>query len=161
MTQTKFPEVDFKIAPQETMFLIGSNSSNTAGDLYTFGINSISKPTNQRVKRLLDCVLAIFCLIMLPFIIWFMKSPIGLIRNIFLVLVGKRTWVGYVRDLNAHQNFNLPKLKDSVLNPVDGLEAGQPDEEGLQRLNMMYAKDYQVANDLNIILKGFRNLGRN
>ena len=160
MTQTKFHEVDFKIAPTESMFLIGSNSINTAGDLYTYGINAISKPTNQRVKRLLDLILSIVFLALTPLIIWFMKSPLGLIRNVLFVLIRKRTWVGYVKDLNANQNFHLPKIADSVLNPVDGLEAGQPDEDGLLRLNMMYAKDYRVSNDLNIIIKGFRNLGR-
>jgi hypothetical protein len=76
------------------------------------------------------------------------------------VVIAKRTWVGYVRDLNADQNFNLPKISDSVLNPKDGLEAGLPDEEGLLRLNMMYAKDYRISNDMNIVIRGFRNLGR-
>jgi hypothetical protein len=160
MTQTKFPEVDFKIAPTESMFLIGSNSINTAGDLYSYGINAISKPTNQRVKRLLDLVLSGVFLVLFPLIIWFMKSPFGLIRNILFVMISKRTWVGYVKDLNADQNFHLPKIANSVLNPLDGLQAGQPDEEGLLQLNMMYAKDYRISNDLNIIIKGFRNLGR-
>ena len=160
MTQTSFPEVDFKIAPSESMFLIGSNSINTAGDLYAFGINSITKPTNQRVKRLLDFVLAILFLGVSPIIIWFMKRPFGLLSNIVNVLFGKRTWVGYIKDLNANENFHLPKIAEGVLNPLDGLEAGEPNEEGLLRLNMLYAKDYRVANDLNIVFKGFRNLGR-
>jgi GT2 family glycosyltransferase len=160
MTQTNFPEVDFKIAPTESMFLIGSNSINTAGDLYAFGINAITKPTNQRVKRLLDLLLGLLFLSLSPLIIWFMKKPFGLLKNVVLVLIGKRTWVGYIKDLNADQNFHLPKIADSVLNPLDGLEAGEPDEDGLLRLNMLYAKDYRVANDLNIVFKGFRNLGR-
>jgi hypothetical protein len=160
MTQTKFPEVDFKIAPTESMFLIGSNSINTAGDLYAFGINAITKPTNQRVKRLLDIVLVILFLALSPIIIWMMKSPLGLLKNLFLVLIGKRTWVGYIKGLNAEQNFHLPKISDSVLSPLDSLEAGELDETGLSRLNMLYAKDYRVANDLNIVFKGFRNLGR-
>lgn len=160
MTQTSFPEVDFKIAPSESMFLIGSNSINTAGDLYAFGMNSISKPTNKRVKRLLDVTLSVLFLALSPIIMWFMKKPIGLFKNIVLVIVGSKTWVGYIKDLNADQNFQLPKLAGSVLNPLDGLEAGRPDEEGLLRLNMLYAKDYRVANDLNIVFKGFRQLGR-
>lgn len=160
MTQTSFPEVDFKIAPSESMFLIGSNSINTAGDLYAFGMNAISKPTNKRVKRLLDVVLSVLFLAISPISLWFMKRPIGLFKNIILVLIGKKTWVGYIKDLRADQNFQLPKIADSVLNPLDGLEAGQPDEEGLLRLNMLYAKDYRVANDLNIVFKGFRQLGR-
>lgn len=160
MTQTQFPEVDFKIAPTESMFLIGSNSINTAGDLYAFGINAITKPTNQRVKRLLDFALSILFFILLPLVIWMMKKPLGLLRNIFFVLIGKRTWVGYIKDLKADENFHLPKIAEGVLSPLDGLEAGEPDEEGLLRLNLLYAKDYRVANDLNIVFKGFRDLGR-
>lgn len=162
MTQTEFPEVDFKIAPSESMFLIGSNSINTAGDLYAFGMNAVSKPTNKRMKRLLDLVISLLFLAVFPIIIWLMKQPFGLIRNVVLVFIGKRTWVGYIKDLHLHadQNFQLPKLSNSVLNPTDGLEAGRPDHLGLLQLNMMYAKDYKVSNDLNIILKGFRNLGR-
>ena len=95
-----------------------------------------------------------------PIIIWFMKRPFGLLSNIVNVLFGKRTWVGYIKDLNANENFHLPKIAEGVLNPLDGLEAGEPNEEGLLRLNMLYAKDYRVANDLNIVFKGFRNLGR-
>ena len=142
------------------MFLIGSNSINTAGDLYAFGINAITKPTNQRVKRLLDLVLAALFLVLSPIIIWMMKRPFGLLKNLFLVLIGKRTWVGYIKDLKTDRNFDLPKISDSVLNPLDGLEVEEPDEKGLSRLNMLYAKDYRVANDLNIVFKGFRNLGR-
>lgn len=160
MTQTNFPEVDFKIAPIESMFLIGSNSINTAGDLYTFGINAISKPTNKRTKRLLDISLSLLLLALSPIVVWFMKSPFGFMRNILMVMLGKRTWVGYVKDQSDAQYFQLPKLADSVLNPMDGLEAGQPDGDGITRLNLMYAKDYRVANDLNIVFKGLRELGR-
>lgn len=160
MTQTNYPLVDFKIAPSESVFLIGSNSINTAGDLYAFGINAVTKPTNKRVKRLLDATLAILLLALSPIVVWFMRQPLGLLRNIFLVLLGKRTWVGYSQDHAADQNFQLPKIPVSVLNPTDGLEAGNVGHDGLVRMNMMYAKDYRVSNDLNIILKGFRNLGR-
>jgi hypothetical protein len=89
-----------------------------------------------------------------------MKRPFGLLKNLFLVCIGKRTWVGYIKDMKADRNFDLPKISDSVLNPLDGLEVEEPDEKGLSRLNMLYAKDYRVANDLNIVFKGFRNLGR-
>jgi hypothetical protein len=160
MTQTQFPEVDFKIAPIESMFLIGSNSINTAGDLYTFGINAISKPTNKRTKRLLDIFVSIILISISPIVAWFMKNPFGFVRNTFLVTIGKRTWVGYAKDSNEASILHLPKLADPVLDPLDGLEAGQPDADGITRLNLMYAKDYRAANDLNIIFKGFRELGR-
>lgn len=43
--------VDFKIAPAESFSIIGSNSIETAGDLYTIDINSISRTQNVRKKE--------------------------------------------------------------------------------------------------------------
>ncbi len=160
MTQTKHPQVEFKIAPQESMFLIGSNSINTAGDLYTFGMNAVSKPSNQRVKRLVDVAVALLLLLCAPVVIWFLRNPLGLLRNIALVVASKRTWVGYAQEQRADQDFQLPKIARGVLSPLDGLEDGNLDAQGLVRLNMRYAKDYSALNDLTIVLKGFRQLGR-
>lgn len=160
MTQTKHPNVDFKIAPQESMFLIGSNSINTAGDLYTFGMNAVSKPSNQRVKRLVDVAVALLLLISAPLAMWFLHNPLGLLRNVAFVFLGKCTWVGYAQEQRADQDFQLPKIARGVLSPLDGMDDGNLDAEGLVRLNMRYAKDYGALNDLSIVLKGFRQLGR-
>jgi lipopolysaccharide/colanic/teichoic acid biosynthesis glycosyltransferase len=142
------------------MFLIGSNSINTAGDLYTFGMNAVSKPSNQRVKRLVDMVVALLLLICAPVVIWFLRNSFGLLRNIALVVASKRTWVGYAQEQRADQDFQLPKIARGVLSPLDGMEDGNLDAQGLVRLNMRYAKDYSALNDLTIIMKGFRQLGR-
>jgi O-antigen biosynthesis protein len=160
MTQTAHQQVDFKIAPQEGMFLIGSNSINTAGDLYTFGINPVSKASNMRLRRLFDVMLSLLLLILAPVVIWAMRRPVGLFSNIALTLIGRRTWVGYARDGGADRDFHLPKLAAGVLSPLDGLDGGQLDAEGLVRINLRYAKDYSVLNDLAVVLRGFRELGR-
>ncbi|HET6992862.1 MAG TPA: glycosyl transferase family 2, partial [Bacteroidia bacterium] len=50
-------KVSYKIAPPESMSIIGSNSIDTAGDLYVIDINSVSKDVNRRNKRVIDvCV---------------------------------------------------------------------------------------------------------
>jgi len=46
------------------------------------------------------------------------------------------------------------------LNPLDLISDKKLDESTIHRLNSLYAKDYQVNTDLNIIRKGWRNLGR-
>lgn len=160
MTQTVHPQVDFKIAPQESLFLIGSNSINTAGDLYTFGLNAVTKPSNRRFKRLFDVAVGLLLLVLFPVVVWFMRRPLGLFPNLLLVMLGRRTWVGYAKEQQADRDFHLPKIPEGVLSPLDGLEAGDLDADGLVRLNMRYAKDYNALNDLNIVLKGFRDLGR-
>ena len=62
MTRLIGSSVDFKIAPPESHSVIGSNSTNTSGDLYTIHFNSIGKAANRRSKRLFD-VLSSFLLV--------------------------------------------------------------------------------------------------
>ncbi len=63
-------EVDYKIAQPDSLFLIGSNSINTAGDLYLLDVNSIDKPNNKRKKRILDVCSSIIFLSTFPFFIF-------------------------------------------------------------------------------------------
>lgn len=148
-------DVDFKIAPPESLSIIGSNSIDTAGDLYIIDVNSISKPKNKRNKLLVDFSCSLIFLILSPLLIFFQKNKPGFIKNIFLVLIGKITWVGYGDELNEH----LPKIKTSVLSPADAIKNISLTAETRNRLNLTYSKDYKVENDLNIIWKCIRNLG--
>ncbi|MFP4469629.1 MAG: glycosyltransferase family 2 protein [Bacteroidales bacterium] len=158
MSELKFPHVDYKIAPPESLSLIGSNSINTAGDLYTMEINSIGKISNRRNKRFLDLVASLVLLLSLPVSVLLVKKPGGLIRNIMMVLIARKTWVGYCRT-KSYDIEQLPDLPGGVLNPSDALRVNSLSKETLERLNLLYARDYKVKNDLNIILKGFKRLG--
>lgn len=159
MSKVNNASVDYKIAPEESLFIIGSNSVDNPGDLYTIGINlSITKPRNKRNKRLMDILISLFLLLTFPLHFLIVRRPFIFIRNVVRVLLGVRTWVGYV---NNNINIkNLPVIKKGVLSPVDVLFHNHIDESTAKRLNMLYAKHYQVENDLRIIWKGYRNLGR-
>ena len=125
--------------------------------MYVIEINSITRVNNLRNKRLLDVVLSFLLLAFSPLLFIFMKRPHGFIWNILRVLSGNRTWVGYSK-FSAPQN--LPPVRKGILNPTDALNFNIPDTETTIRLNMLYARDYRLSSDINIILKGFRNLGR-
>lgn len=148
-------DVDFKIAPPESLSIIGSNSIDTAGDLYMIDVNSISKPRNKRNKRLFDILTGFFFLIFSPAFIFFQKEKGGYLKNIFAVLFGTRSWVGYGKENNEH----LPKIRSSVLAPADAIRNIQITAETRNRLNLAYSKDYKVGNDLNIVWKCLRELG--
>lgn len=151
--------VDYKIAPEDSLSIIGSNSINTAGDLYTVNINAITNTENRRNKRLLDLAGCLVMIPLLPVLIFLVSKPLGLIRNIFLVLICKRSWVGYIRDWNEDME-RLPHIRKGILNPLDAFGEENISEEIKQRLNFIYARDYATNTDLNILLKGFRHLGR-
>jgi O-antigen biosynthesis protein len=151
--------VDYKIAPEDSLSIIGSNSINTAGDLYTVNINSINRDENKRNKRLFDLAACLVVLILSPLLIFLVSKPLGLIRNLFLVLISRRSWVSYIRD-EQYDMERLPHIRKGVLNPLDAFGKDNISEEIKLRLNFIYARDYSTNIDLNIIVKGFRHLGR-
>jgi O-antigen biosynthesis protein len=150
--------IDFKIAPPESLSIIGSNSINTSGDLYVIDINTITKIANRRNKRLLDLLVSLGLFLSYPLTLFVVKKPLGLLRNIVLVIFGRRSWVGYspYRDPDLH----LPGIRKGVLNPLDAFRGKEGLEEEGARLNMIYARDYRFTNDLTILVRGFRELGR-
>jgi hypothetical protein len=152
--------VDYKIAPPESLSIIGSNSIDTAGDLYVIDINSVSKPVNKRNKRVFDFGMSLLFLLTFPLLMWTQKNPIGFVGNIFAVLFGAKSWVGYASfDSAQADSRNLPRLKKGVLNPAEVLPEEQRSKEISKRLNLLYAKDYKLSNDFNVMRKAFRKLG--
>lgn len=138
--------VDFKIAPPESTSIIGSNSIDTSGDLYTIDLNAITKPTNRRFKRFFDIVVAFTTIILAPILFAFSKSHRLMFSKSLLIISGKLTWVGYVKGSN-HQG--LPSIKKGVFSPTN-----QPlglDSSLTERINIQYAKSYSVLKDMSII----------
>ncbi len=155
MSETSGINIEFKIAPPESLFIIGSSSVENPGELYIIDINSINNRINRRNKRFIDIVLSVFFLAALPVGMFTHKKISEFVRNIFLVLTGKLSWVGY-----AGKTAKLPFIKGGVLNPLDRLDGRISDDLTINRLNSLYAKDYRIYTDLNIIRKGWRNLDR-
>lgn len=156
MSMSTSRHVEFKIAPPESLFIIGSSSVDNPGELYVIDINSILRPVNKRNKRLLDLLLSCSFFPLFPILMFAIRNPLGMIRNIIDVISGKRSWVGYAP--TANQNINLPKIKEAVVSPADSMKQ-ELDEETVSRLNSLYAKDYSVYKDLDIVRKSWRKLG--
>ncbi|MBC7863332.1 MAG: glycosyltransferase, partial [Bacteroidia bacterium] len=147
--------VDFKIAPPESFSIIGSNSIETAGDLYVIDINSITRPRNRRNKRMLDMGISIFFLSFFILIFWKVKNKGKFFLNIFSVLFAFKSWVGYSGD----DHFDLPKIKKAALSPADAYPEKTKEPGVIKKLNLLYSKDYKIEKDLKIIWKGFEKLG--
>jgi hypothetical protein len=148
--------VEIKIAPPESLFVIGSNSINTQGEWYTVQVNTIALPANRRVKRLLDFAFGLIFLALSPVLFWLQKKPVNFIKNCLEVIFGVKTWVGY--NPNG-QPENLPVLKQGVLPANAYSNTGKADEQTLARINFLYAKEYRPATDAEIIFKNLRGLG--
>ena len=152
------PVIEYKIAPEESLSIIGSHSKNEPGELYTIDIRfAITDPVNRRHKRLLDFLLAIALLLTLPLNMLWMRQPAGFVANVLKVLAGRKTWVGYHRA--TVREIALPPLAPGVLSPLTGLQLDKLNAETIERLNLLYAKDYSIEKDLDLIWNGYRDLG--
>ncbi|MCG3166901.1 MAG: hypothetical protein POELPBGB_02684 [Bacteroidia bacterium] len=161
MSTSSNSQVDYKIAPPESLYIIGSNSINSPGELYVIDINSIAKVANKRNKKLMDIVSSLLLILLFPILLFLVDKPFGMLRNSFLVLFGKLSWVGYYFPRKEdEQLWKLPKIKHGILNPLDALDGQLVDTSTIQKLNMLYAKDYRLWNDVTIMWKGLRGLGR-
>jgi hypothetical protein len=158
MTEWHNVNVEYKIAPQDSLSIIGSNSINTRGDLYTVNISRVDKPANKRNKRLIDIVSSLLFLISFPVWIFAVKNPPGFLKNILLVLAGRKSWVGFYP--LKENTVRLPGIKEGILTPLDGMKQKTTDKEVITRLNILYARDYTVWKDVNIMFYAFRNMGR-
>jgi len=150
MSQIKDKRPDFKIAPPETLYLIGSNSINTPGDLLMLDINSIDKPGNRRAKRIFDCAISILLLLISPLLLFSRKSAPLVIKSIPSVLLGQKTWIGYAGEYSVG---DFPRLKPGVFS-ISSMGKSMPDQaEFRQKMNSLYAKDYRWQKDLLLLSK--------
>jgi GT2 family glycosyltransferase len=152
MTHVTGIPVDYKIAPPESLSIIGSNSINTAGDLYMINFNSVGRGRNRRNKRLFDLGVSFMFIVTWPFLFPFIKGYRKNIGSAFHVLSSSKTWVGYCDGTNPS---DLPVLKPGVMNASCGLL--DPDQETREKLNMEYARDYKIFNDFSIFWRSIFN----
>jgi O-antigen biosynthesis protein len=151
-------ETEYKIAPEETESIIGSNSANTAGDLYVIPINSVGEPHNRRIKRVFDVALSLFLLVFSPITCWFfLPRPWLMLWSCLKVLSGARSWVGFAKP-GIHPDYHLPSMRDGILTPENGMHTLTYKPEKWLDLNQHYARDYRLTKDMKIMAKGYRSI---
>src|SRR5690554_561721 len=158
MAALKNPKLDFKIAPPESLYIIGSNSNQKSGEYYIMGTDVLLKPANQRNKRLLDFILSLFFLLFSPIFVWFSLNPSNFFSNLFNILIGKISFVG-LAPLKENNDKNS-NLKKGILTPLDAIDNMLINEAKKERLNFKYVKDYNVFKDVGLIFKKVSQLGR-
>lgn len=148
------PKIEYKIVPEDSWSIIGSHSSNRAGELYTIDIElSINSPENKRGKRVFDLFSSLILILLFPIFITIQKQPITYFSNCFKVLFGIKTWIAY----SKYKNDKLPDLKNGILSPHKMDQNLLEDQKG--RLDFLYAKDYSVWTDLELLIANIKYLG--
>ncbi len=148
-------DIEFKTSVPGSNSVIGSNSIDSVGEIYVSEINKISKPENKRIKRISDIVISILFLMFYPLIILLIDNKLNLIKNIFSVLTGKYSWVGYLL-LDNDGNIKLPEIKKGIIPPINYTSI---DKQEIFRINAQYASNYNLTDDIYIIYKAFSKIG--
>ena len=76
------------------------------------------------------------------------------LKNNFLVLFSMKTFVGYNTLDDKYKE--LPSLKKAIFSVGEDIKNIDLDEQTLHRLNLLYARNYNVKTDIDTIIKNIR-----
>jgi len=156
MSHIQRPGLSYKIVPPDVDYLIGPAVIHASRHEQSAFFSLDQKEVKFR-KRLFDVFGSLILLALFPATFWSFRRPLGAFRNIWNVLIGKYHLVGYIEE----NPKGLPRLKKGVLNMLHRVKkAPGGSQEHSRGLDRHYARSYSTELDMEILLKGFRNLGR-
>ena len=149
--------VRYKFHYYQTQSLVGSDSKETTGETLLPQIQyKIGQPQYLRYKRVADVVWCLLFLLSVPLHLLLIRRRGPFIANLFKVLAGKRTWVGY-----NLPSSTLPPVKPGIITctarAVNNPQGLTP--ESLQTIDFWYARDYEWTDDVRLIIRGYKWLG--
>ncbi|MGE5356282.1 MAG: glycosyltransferase [Deltaproteobacteria bacterium] len=141
-----------KIFPGDTHSIIGSSDRNSRGEFYSIDINfRLRKGKILAQKYFFDFIIAFIILLFYPLLRFILK--ILDIKDVLMVLSGRKTWISYFS--NDSMIEKLPVIKPGVFFPVIIGTLSELRPEEIHSLNLEYARSYSLWSDLEIL---FRNL---
>jgi O-antigen biosynthesis protein len=148
----------YKIHTSGSEALVGSNNSRHHAEEFSLDKRyRIGAADARRNKRIVDIGIATMSLLLYPICLLWVKEKSGFFSNIWNVLSGKKTWVGYE---GIASSYALPKIKPAVLPPHTIIDNYIPDRYNYDRLAAQYASNYSLLDDLRIIWVNFKFLGQ-
>lgn len=149
--------INYRFIAHNSSSIVGSDSKATSGEALTAeGFYLLNQPYQRRMKRLTDVFLAIVFLLTFPVHYVFVKKGWAFLIHVCQVLIGKKTWIGYIIP-----EKKLPSLVSPVLTHY-GLPFGTEHpltKDSLSKLDMVYARNFDWMQDIKIIFRNYRYLG--
>ncbi len=151
-------KLEYKILNPGSNALVGSNSSDTAGDSFVAErAVLLFTPENKRNKRVFDLSVCLLMLPLLPFSLFAVKNFGNYISNWAQVLAGRKSWVGFSSPQLLQQ---FAQSRAGVLSPADSFAALNFTAAEINEAELNYARRYSVNDDIVVILKKYRALGK-
>ncbi len=129
--------------------IVGSHTLAPGADIVTGHVDyHITHPYQKRMKRVVDILASILLIPTIPF----HPRPTHFAGNIYHVIKGSKTWVGYTT-----VSPTLPPIKKAVISPIKTSPGFA--ENLLEKADRLYAKNYDWWQDIAIIFQNYRRLG--
>lgn len=156
LTESLHTRMKFRYHAYQSTSIVGSDTSTESGEILAADTDfAIARPSNRRMKRLIDVLSSLLFLLFFPVHFFLVKNAGQFFVNCFAVLFGKKTWVGY-----TSRQSSLPRLRKSVLAPNGERELSASfTEENITLLNYWYARNYEPAQDIKTIFSHYKYLG--
>lgn len=143
MATLKTTGVEYRIAPADGDFVIGSDSILSREGLFLDELATISTDTCRRKKRLFDFGSALLLLALSPLLFWPQKRKRAYFSHCLQVLWGNSSWVGY-------------RGRKGIFQPWD--IARNSSEEMQERLMLRYMRRYKTSTDAAILFKNWNRI---
>jgi hypothetical protein len=155
--QTLPHNIGYRFIGNNTNSIVGSDSNATTGETFTAeGFYQINQSYHKRMKRLVDVCTALIIFIGFPVHMVLLKKSAQVFKDAASVLLHNKTWIGY-----CTSNIHLPIIKTGVLSCY-GLrtQTAHPlNHDALQKLDVLYAKNFDFWQDVRLLLRNYQNLG--
>jgi GT2 family glycosyltransferase/Ca2+/Na+ antiporter len=143
--------VSYKLANDDNKSILGSDYKDKAGEWYALDIYyKIDQMFHIRLKHLFDIVMSIVFILGFPVLFLITEKRTEIYSNIFKVLLGNKTWIGY--DTSDQKLDALPPIKKGVL------ELDASGNKSKHETNLYYARNYNVWLEMEMLFKlGIKN----
>lgn len=157
-SMTNLPRhIRFRISSLDSLIIIGSHDRNKKGELFNLDINyNLSSPSMKRLKRILDIFVSLIIFVFHPFLIILTGFKAYFLTNIYFVISGQKTWVGYGGDEKDH--IFLPSIPQSVISYPHSHKLIQYTDGYFKRKNMEYARNYNLWVDIKTIFGNIQKI---
>lgn len=152
-------KANFKIAGDESLGIIGQKAKGYGDNMYSLSFKyPLEDMVQRRLKIMLDMLVCCIFIIFFP-LIWILNLlSIQFIKNLFLVIIQKKTWVGYGGELEDFQF--LPSLPKAVVGYPLSFQYFIYEDGFFKEQNLYYARNYSIWMDIEVIFKNLTNFSQ-
>ena len=151
-------QASFKIGGDDSLSIIGSSDRNKQGELYSVDVHyNLADTEKLRYKRVFDIAASLIFIVLAPFLFILCGFRKSFFINIFAVLFGSKTWIGYG---GKSSDFSfLPTLKKGIIKYPQSSKVLQYVPQFFKDCNTQYAKSYTLWTDMKVLLLNLHKLG--